>query len=188
MVAPDDHGLDVADGLAGLGGQLGEGAVVVEAEHGGEVAGIEVGGALHRDVGVGVGGVADHEHLDVALGHLVEGLALGGEDGGVGLEEVLALHALAAGTRADQEGDVRILEGHFGIVSADHSGEEREGAVLELHHHALEGSLGLGQVEELKDDRLVLAEHLTAGDAEEQAVADLSGSTGNGNDLRGFHR
>src|SRR5690606_19753481 len=68
VVAPHDEFLDVGHALARLGGQLGEGAVVVQAQHGGEVLGGQVGGRLHGDVGVGVGGVADHQHLDVAAG------------------------------------------------------------------------------------------------------------------------
>ena len=61
-----------------------------------------------------------------------------------------------------------------------HAGEQREGAVLELHHHALQRLLRLfvGNLEQLQDDRLVLAEHLARCDAKEQGVADLAGSAG----------
>ncbi len=57
-----------------------------------------------------------------------------------------------------------------------------ERAVVQLHHHALERLLGLlvGNLQQLEDDGLVLAEHLAAGDAEQQAVADLAGGTGDG--------
>ncbi|MPN58586.1 hypothetical protein SDC9_206293 [bioreactor metagenome] len=40
--------------------------------------------------------------------------------------------------------------------------------------------MGLRQVEQLEDDRLILAEHFAGGDAEEQAVTDLAGSAGDG--------
>ena len=59
-------------------------------------------------------------------------------------------------------------------------GEQREGAVVELHHHALQRLLRLlvGDLEQLQDDRLVLAEHLARGDAEQQGIADLAGGAG----------
>jgi hypothetical protein len=52
-----------------------------------------------------------------------------------------------------------------------HSGEQREGAVVEFHHHALERLLRLlvGNLEQLQDHRLVLAEHLSRGDPEQEA-------------------
>jgi hypothetical protein len=48
------------------------------------------------------------------------------------------------------------------------------------------GLLGLRQVEQLEDDRLVFAEHFAGGDAEQQAVTDLAGGAGNGNAHGGF--
>src|SRR5690606_25738417 len=68
VVAPHDQLLDVGHGLARLGGQLRQGAVVIQAQHGGEVLGGQVRRRLHGDVGVGVGRVADHQHLHVAAG------------------------------------------------------------------------------------------------------------------------
>ena len=108
---------------------------------------------------------------------------------GVLEQQVLALHARAARTRADQQGDVGVLERDLRIVGADHAGQQRERAVLQLHHHALERGLGLlhRQFEHLQDDRLVLAEHLAGGDAEQQGVADLAGGTGDGNADGGLH-
>ena len=68
-------------------------------------------GALRmRDQAVGVRRVADHEHLDVVGGALVDRLALRLEDPAVGLEQVGALHALGARARADQQRDVAAVE------------------------------------------------------------------------------
>jgi hypothetical protein len=50
----------------------------------------------------------------------------------------------------------------------------------------LAGLLGLRQVEQLKDDRLILAEHFAGGDAEKQAVTDLAGGAGNRDAHGGF--
>src|SRR5690606_35586531 len=106
VVAPDGHLLDVRDGDLELLGELGDGAVVVEAGHRGEALGGDVGRVGLGDEGVGVGGVADHEHLDVVCGARVEGFALGFEDAAVGFEQVAAFHALGAWAGAHEEGDV----------------------------------------------------------------------------------
>jgi hypothetical protein len=102
-----------------------------------KLPGRQVRGRIHRDVGVGIGRVADHEHAHVARGDLVQGLALLDEDLGVVHQQVLALHAGSARLGADQQGVVGILEGDIRIAGADHAGQQREGAVVELHHHAL---------------------------------------------------
>jgi hypothetical protein len=85
--------------------------------------------------------------------------------------------------------DVGVLEGDQRIVGADHAGEQREGAVLELHHHAAQRRLRLlhRQLEHLQDDRLVLAEHFAGGDAEDEGIADVAGCTGDGDADGGFH-
>ena len=41
----------------------------------------------------------------------------------------------------------------------DHAGEQREGAVVELHRHAVERAERRRDLEQLQDDRLVGAEH-----------------------------
>ena len=74
-----------------------------------------VGGVAHRDQRVRVGRVAGHADADVVGGDLVERLALRGEDRAVGLEQVAALHARAARTRADQQGQVHAVEDLVGV-------------------------------------------------------------------------
>jgi hypothetical protein len=187
VVAPDGQLLDGSDRLAGLGGQLRGGTVVVQAQHGGEVLGRQVRRRLHRDVGVGVGGVADDQHLDVARGDGVQRLALRREDGAVDGQQLGTLHARAARTRAHQQRVVGVLEGAHRVAVGFHAGQQREGAVLELHDHALQCVLGLlvGDLQQLQDDGLVLAQHLAGGDAEQQGVADLASSAGDG-DANGF--
>jgi hypothetical protein len=83
---------------------------MIEAQHGGKVLGRQARGRFHRDVGSGVGRVADDQHLDVARGDGVERLALHRENLRVRFQQVLALHARAAGS-ADQRGDVDIFKG-----------------------------------------------------------------------------
>ncbi len=64
-----------------------------------------------------------------------------------------------------------------------HAGKQRKGAIVELHHHALERLLRLlvGDLEQLQDHGLILAEHFARGDAKEEGITDLTGGTGDGN-------
>ena len=189
MVAPDGHVLDRGDGGARLFGELRHGAVLVEAEHSGEALRIKIRGVLHGDPGIGVARIADDEHLDVAAGGDVEGLALLAEDGGVGLEQVRAFHAGTARTGADEERDLAVAEGLDGILNGAHAGQKREGAVGELHHHALEGGGGgrVGAFEQREEHGLVRAKHGAGGDAEERGVADLAGGAGHRHANGCFH-
>ena len=102
VIAPDGHAADVGDVRAGLVRELREGAVVIEARHGGEVARLQVLRVGARDQRVGVGRVADHQHFHLAVRDLVERLALRREDLRVRQQQILALHARAARPRADQ--------------------------------------------------------------------------------------
>ena len=59
-------------------------------------------------------------------------------------------------------------------------GQGREGAVVELHHDALECLQRRLDLEQLELDRAIGAEQGAAREAEEQAVADLTGRAGDG--------
>jgi hypothetical protein len=62
------------------------------------------------------------------------------------------------------------------------SRQQREGAVVEFHHHALERLLRLlvRNLEQLQKDRLVLPSISSRRDAEQQRIADLAGGAGDG--------
>ena len=82
------------------------------------------------------------------------------------------------------------LNADLGVAAAGHAGEQRKGAVLELHHHALERGLRLvdRQLEQLQMHRLVASEHVAVGDPEQQAIADLAGGAGHRDADGLFHR
>ena len=69
-------------------------------------------------------------------------------------------------------------------MGQNHVYEQRESTVVELHGDALERFHGGLDLEHAEDDRLVGAEHLARGDAEEERIADLPGRAGDG-DLDG---
>ena len=64
-----------------------------------------------------------------------------------------------------------------------HFDEQRERAVVEFHHHTLEGLLRAvnRDFKQLQNNRLVLAEHFARGNAKQQRVTNLTSSTGNCN-------
>ncbi len=143
MVAPDDELLDVADRFARFRRELRQRAIVVEPQHRREILRRQRRGGLHRDVRVRVGGVADDEHMDGARRHRVDRLALLDEDLGVLHQKVFAFHPRAAGPCADEHRDVGVLERDLRVGRAGHAGEQREGAILEFHHHAAQCRLRL---------------------------------------------
>ena len=183
MVAPDGEFFDVGDLRAGLGRNLRQSTVVVQAQHGGEVFARQIRRAFHGDIGVGIGGVADHQHLDVAAGDSVQGLALGGEDLTVDGQQLSALHTGFTGHGTDQQGVVGVFEGGHRVAVGFHAGQQRESTVFEFHHDALERLLRAfsRHFEQLQNNRLVLAQHFAGGDAEQQGVTNLTGGTSDGN-------
>ena len=111
-----------------------------------------------------------------------------GEDLRIGFEQVFTLHARTAWTGANQHGDIDILEGGQWIGVGGHLGQQRERAVVDFHHHALQRFLGffVGDFQQLQDDWLVFAQHVAVSDTEQQSVTDLTGCTGNSNTHWGF--
>lgn len=197
VVAPDRQLAELGDRGARLLRELRERTVVVQAGHGGEALCRYVRRGGLGDQRVGVGGVADDQDLDVVRGVVVDGLALRLEDAAVGLQEVAALHALRTGAGADEQRDVRAVEGHVRVVGDVDALQQREGAVVELHGGALGGLQTLRDLQKAQLDRHVSAEQMTGSDAEEQCVTDLvsctgdgdiDGSAGHGDLLRGVFR
>ena len=187
MVAVDEDVLHGGEIDAGLFGELGLRAVLVEPHHRGETLGGQALGLAGGDHAVRVGGIADDGDAGVGGGDGVDDLPLPDEDLAVVLEEVGALHAGAARLGADEQAPVGVLEADVGVVGLDDALEQREGAVVEFHGDALERLHGLldRRLDQLEDDRLVRAEHRAGGDAEEEGVTDLAGGAGDG-DANGF--
>ena len=109
------------------------------------------------------------------------------EDAAVCLEQVGALHSRPARAGADEQADVAALEGGLGVVEDVDLAQQREGAVVELHRGALGGGDRVGDLEQAQLDGGIGSEHLAAGDAEEQGVADLTGGAGDGDFDGGAH-
>ena len=183
MVAPNRELFNLGHRLAGLGGNLAGGAVMVQPQHGGEILARQVGGAFHGDVGIGIGRIADDKHLDIAAGNGIKRLALRREYGAIDGQQLRALHARAARTRTHQQRVIGILERGHRIAVRLHADEQRKGAIVKLHHHAFQRFLRTfhGYFEQLQNYRLILAEHFARSDAKQQCVANLAGGTGDSN-------
>ena len=96
-------------------------------------------------------------------------------------EQVGALHARLARHRTNENRDVGVAECHVGIVGAGDRIEQREGAVVEFHLDTFERTEGGRDLEQLQRDGSIGAEHGARCNTEEEAVADLACSSGDGN-------
>src|SRR5690606_13199008 len=135
----------------------------------------------------GVGRVANDQDANVAAGVIVDGLALNGEDGRIGFEQILALHAWTTRTGTDQQSKVSALESHVGVTGSDDILHQWEGAVIEFHHYPLKGIHRRSDFQQLQNDRLIRAQHIAGSDTESEGIADLTGCTGDGNTYGIFH-
>ena len=109
-----------------------------------------------------------------------DGPALRAEDPPVDGEQVAPLHARLAGDRADQQRPGGAVEGGVQVGGGHDVADQGKGAVVDLHDHALERLHARLDLEEAQHHRLVGAEQLARGDAEQEGVADLACGPGDG--------
>ena len=105
-------------------------------------------------------------------------LALLDEDRAVLANEIAPLHARAARHRPDEEHPVRAIVCLGAIGRCADPLEQRVGAILELHEHALRLFDHLRDVRETKVDVRIGPEHLPGCDAWKERVRDLTRRTG----------
>lgn len=162
MVSEDGQLLDFGVVNSEFGTELVEGSVMVESGHGGDVFLLDASGdVVGQDQSVGVAGVSDNHNSDVLVSggtHMLGGLD---EDFGVAHQQVTSFHARASGFGANEKSELRVFETFSLVVSADDALDEREGAVIEFHGDTLEGLQSLGQLDELENDGLIFAKHLS---------------------------
>ena len=98
-------------------------------------------------------------------------------------QQLGALHAGLAGHGTHQQRVVGVFESGHRVAVGFHADQQRESAVFQFHHHALERFLGAfnRHFQQLQDHGLVFAQHFARGDAEQQGVTDLTGGAGDGN-------
>jgi hypothetical protein len=110
VVAPDEHIVHVGRIHASEASDEGLGTIMIETSERAEVLLRDGGCVLHGNRAVGIGRVTDDNDLDSFLGTLVDEATLLLENAGVGLEQILALHALPAWHSAHKADKVRTVE------------------------------------------------------------------------------
>lgn len=168
MVTPDDDFVNAWDWAVSLFSDLPDGSVVIKSGHGSEVFLWQILGVGGSDEAVSVGWVAYNQSFNVSVSVVVKSLSLRDEDLGVFLEEVTSFHAFGSWLSTNQEGSLDILETDLEVVGTDDFSQKREGAITQLHGDTRKSLLGLGDIDEVEDDGLVLAEHITVGNSEQQ--------------------
>jgi len=136
---------------------------------------------VRGDESVGVAWVSDDEDLDGLLGDFVEGLALGLEDGGVSLEEVLSFHAWSSWSGTDENGGIDVLEADEWVGGWHKGLNAGVGAVTKLHVETFEWSCSIWELNQVDDDLLVWTKHSTLSNEVAEEGADLASGTSDGN-------
>ena len=162
MVSPDGQLLDVSDFGASLKSQLSDCSVVVETSHGSEGMGWEILGVVLADHSIGVGWISDDNSLLVTFSVIVYGFAYIDEDLSVIFQQVSTLHSWSTWLCTNQEVVANILHGNSERACADNFIQKWEGTVVELSLDTLEDLLLEWQVEQVKNDSLVLAKEFTS--------------------------
>src|SRR5690606_2666374 len=118
---------------------------------------------------------------------VVNRLALYGENGGIGRQQVFTLHTWAARTRTYQQRVIGVFERYVRIVSADNARQQRESTIVQFHSHALQGFQCRSDLQQLQNYRLIFAQHVASGDAKQEGITDLTSSASDSNSNRCFH-
>ena len=84
---------------------------MVQAHQSIELRIVHIRGIFRSDESIGICWVAHHKHADIARGIVIDGLALLGEDGTIGFQQIRTLHTLAARARAYEEGSRGVFKG-----------------------------------------------------------------------------
>src|SRR5690606_21482582 len=93
------------------------------------------------------------------------------------------------GDASHAEHEVAVPEAVFEMVAVrlDDPSQRAEGAVLQLHVHAVERAHRLRQLDQMQDHRAIRAEHLAGGETKDEGIADLPGGAGDGDANGGSH-
>ncbi len=100
-----------------------------------------------------------------------------GEDGPVDTDQIAPLHPFFARHAAHAQDKIAVAEAVFEMaaIGFHDSGQRREGAVVQLHHHTVQRRHDRRNFNQVQDDRLLWSEDLSRRQAENQRVANLAG-------------
>ena len=178
VVAPDAKVADLRLMHARLLRELALRAVFIKTGHRKETILWHTVRVVHGDQCVGVAGISYNQHAHIAGRIAGDGLTLTRENLAVDAEQIATLHSRLAWHGADQQGPVGAIESLIKIRSSHHFVEQRKGAVIQFHHHALQRSHAGFDLDEPQIHRLVRTKNKTGCDAKKKRVADLASSAG----------
>lgn len=116
------------------------------------------------DHSVCVGRVTDDDGFSVTFAVIVDGFSGFNEDLTIVFKEVSAFHSRATGFGTNQEVIINFLECSGEVAGDDDFIEEGESAVVEFSLNTLEDLFLEGEIEQVEDDALILAEELATKD------------------------
>ena len=124
-IAPDDDVAHLGARDAQLGRDLRLGAILVQSCQACKILFGDGRRAHCRNAAIGVGRVGNHQHLDVAIGELVECRALFDKDGRILRHQILAQHARLSGRAAGQHSDMDARKGLLDVRGGYHLFDKR---------------------------------------------------------------
>lgn len=181
VVTPNNNFVDAWNWTVSLFSNLPDSSVVIKSGHGSKVFLWQILGVGSSNEAVSVGWVSNNQGPDISVSVIVKSPSLRNEDLSIFLEEIASFHTFWSWLGTDQEGSFDILETDLKVVGTNDFSQKRESAITQLHGNTTKSFLGLRDIDKVEDDWLILAEHITVGNSEQQWVTDLSGSTSNGN-------
>ena len=155
MVSPDSQLLDVSDTRVSSESELGEGSIMIESRHSGELAGWDSFSGVLEDKTVSVGWVSDNNSLAGSLGVVVHCFADSNEDFTIIFDKISSFHTCSSWLGSNHEGIVDVLESRDTIGAADNLVEKWESAVMKLGHNTLKSLFGMWEINQMDDNSLL---------------------------------
>jgi hypothetical protein len=154
-------------------------SVVIESGHGCEVFGWDALGVVLQDQAVSVSWVSNNDGFAVSLGVIGHGLANSNEDFTIIFKKVSSLHSWSSWLGTKHEGVVNVGESTHVVGAADDLVKKWEGAVMELSLNTLKLLLSEWEIDEMKNDSLVLSKEFTSCNSEQDRVGNVTRGTSN---------
>src|SRR6266478_6662030 len=139
MIAPNRHVRDTGDLDTGFVRELRARAVFIQPRHSKPTVARNFLRVVHRDQTIRVTRISDYEHTYIGCGISFDRLTLPDENFAINSEQILPLHAGLARDAANQQRPVDIAESLIEISRGHNRFEQWKGAIVQLHHHAIEG-------------------------------------------------
>jgi len=164
-----------------MGGELGDGSIVIQSSHSVEVVTWQVWSVVTGDHTVSVSWVTNNKNSNVSGSVVVQSLSGINEDSTVVLEQITSFHTWSSWLGTNQQSEIDVLETDSLVSSSDNILKKWEGTVIKFHSDTLEGRFGEWKINQVQNNWLVWSKHSTVGNSEEGGVSDVTSGSGDGN-------